>query len=94
MQRLYPVDYLPHESPGKPKNTGEVPSSGEITDSGMEPGSPALQVYSLSAEMHRISVLLKETPGSSLACSVRRRHREKMIVFKQESGSSLNLLVP
>ena len=53
-----------------------------------------IAVYSLPAEMHRISALLKETPGSSLACSVRRRHREKTIVFKPGSGSSLNLLVP
>jgi len=51
------VDSLPAEPQGKLKNTGvkyslltegEFPSPGNLPDPGIEPGSPALQVDSLS----------------------------------------------
>ena len=41
------VDSLPAEPYGKPKNTGE----GNLPDSGIELGFPALQVDSLSTEL-------------------------------------------
>ena len=47
-------DSLPSEPPGKPKNTGVgslIPPPGELRDPGIEPGSPALQVDSLPAEL-------------------------------------------
>ena len=47
-------DSLPSEPPGKPKNTGVgslIPPPGELPDPGIEPGSPALQVDSLPAEL-------------------------------------------
>ena len=50
------VDYLPSESPGKPKNTGVGSlslSPGELLNPGIEPGSPALQA----------DFLLSEPPG-------------------------------
>ena len=47
-------DSLPFEPPGKPKNT-RVGILSLLSDPGIEPGSPALQVDSLSAEL----------PGSS-----------------------------
>ena len=57
---------LPAEPLGKPKNTGVVayPSPGHLPDPGMELGSPALQVDSLSAKllvkfMHTAYCLLK-----------------------------------
>ena len=49
-------DSLPSEPPGKPKNTGVgslIPSPGVLFDPGIEPGSLALQVDSLSAELPR-----------------------------------------
>ena len=49
------VDYLPSESPGKPKNTGEGSlsprSPGDLPDPGIERGSPSLQVDSLQTEL-------------------------------------------
>ena len=48
------VDILPSETPGKPKNTGVGRLSlapGDLLYPGMEPGSLALQVNSLSAEL-------------------------------------------
>ena len=49
-------DSLPSEPPGKPKNTGVgslIPSPEVLLDPGIEPGSLALQVESLSAELPR-----------------------------------------
>ena len=51
------ADFLPSKPPGKPKNTGVGslslhPSPADLPDSGMEAGSPALQVDSLPAETH------------------------------------------
>ena len=48
------VDILPSETPGKPKNTGVGSLSlvpGDLPYPGMEPGSLALQLNSLSAEL-------------------------------------------
>ena len=36
--------------PGKSTGVGRVPSPGDLLDSGIEPGSPALQADSLSSE--------------------------------------------
>ena len=47
-------DSLLSEPTGKPKNTGVgslIPSPGDLPDPGIEPGSPALQVDSLPAEL-------------------------------------------
>ena len=47
-------DSLPSEPPGKPKNTevgSLIPPPGELPNPGIEPGSPALQVDSLPAEL-------------------------------------------
>ena len=46
------ADSLPAEPQGKPKNTGVgSPSSVYLPDPGIEPGSPELQVDSLSTEL-------------------------------------------
>ena len=48
------VDSSPAEPQGKPKNTGvgkPFPSPADFSDPGIEPGSPTLQVDSLSTEL-------------------------------------------
>ena len=49
------VGSFPAEPPGKPKNTGgggqPFPPPGDCPDSGIEPGSPALQADSLPTEL-------------------------------------------
>ena len=57
MEPRYPalqVDSLLSEPPGKPKDTGvskPIPSPVDLPDSGIELGSPALQVDSLPTEL-------------------------------------------
>ena len=54
---FFTVDSLPSEPQGKPKNIGVgrlTPSPGDLPDSGIELGSPALQVDSLPASLTHI----------------------------------------
>ena len=54
---------LPAEPQGKPKNTGVDSLSliqGNLPDSGIEPGSPALQEYSLPTELSGKPLFLSE----------------------------------
>ena len=63
------VDYLPSESPGKPKNTGVGSlslSPGELLNPGIEPGSPALQADALPVELPKNADFI----GSSMYMSI------------------------
>ena len=54
---------LPAEPQGKPKNTGVDSLSliqGNLSDSGIEPGSPALQEHSLPTELSGKPLFLSE----------------------------------
>ena len=55
------ADSLLSEQPGKPKNTGVVTypfSPAELPNPGLKPGSPALQVDSLPAELPQDKLLV------------------------------------
>ena len=45
------TESLPAEPQGKPKNTESIPSPVDLPEPGIEPGSPALQMDSLPAEL-------------------------------------------
>ena len=58
------ADFLPPESPRKPKNTevGQLSSPGDLSDPGIKPQPPALQADTLPAELPRKpNIALRDT---------------------------------